>query len=188
MLSSPPFPHSPSNRWSLAGPAPPRLTQDTSPFGSGKGGRETSTAPPTTREEQGSAPGPLHIAGPRPRGSSDRSVPGGREGREEWVVFLLTVCAQAGCVCLCAGWLRGEEESDVIGHQTARNISIYVYAYKAFSWVKQKSKLKYTSILFCPQSLHFYQRLVNTVVEAWCMLGKVGSRMLFSWTVRPETI
>lgn len=61
------------------------------------------------------------------------------------------------------------------------------FAHKPFSWLKQKSKLKLTSILLCPQSLHFSQRLVNTV-EVWvCMLGKVGSCTLFSWTVRPET-
>ena len=76
-----PFPHS---RRSQAGPAPPRLTQIHPRLGPEREGRETSTTPPTTREEQGFAPGPLRIAGPRPRGSSGRPVLVAREG---WVHF-----------------------------------------------------------------------------------------------------
>lgn len=69
MLSSPP----PSPSLSVAGPAPPRLTQIHPLLGPEREERETSTAPPTTREEQGSAPELLHITGLRPRGSSASS-------------------------------------------------------------------------------------------------------------------
>ena len=108
-----PSPPPPLNRWSLAGPAPPRLTQIHPRLGPEREGRETSTAPPTTREEQGSAPGPLHIAGPRPRGSSDRSVPGGREGGRgrggAGCVSAHSVHKLVVCVCLCAGGGEGEK-------------------------------------------------------------------------------
>lgn len=63
----------PSPSLSVAGPAPPRLTQIHPLLGPEREERETSTAPPTTREEQGSAPELLHITGLRPRGSSASS-------------------------------------------------------------------------------------------------------------------
>lgn len=110
-----PSPPPPLNRWSLAGPAPPRLTQIHPCLGPEREGRETSTAPPTTREEQGSAPGPLHIAGPRPRGSSDRSVPGGREGQGRSGLCFCSQCVHKLVVCVSVrGWqLRGEESDEV---------------------------------------------------------------------------
>lgn len=63
----------PSPSLSVAGPAPPRLTQIHPLLGPEREEREISTAPPTTREEQGSAPELLHITGLQPRGSSASS-------------------------------------------------------------------------------------------------------------------